>query len=232
MRVLAVDDDANLREMLRLILARDGHTVVLASDGRTARDLLATSPFDVVVLDWSMPGLDGVETCRRLRATSSTPVMMLTARMAESDKVVALDAGADDFVTKPFGARELVARLRALVRRSRVEEPSRTRVVVGDLSIDLHACTVDVGNRTVDVTPNELRLLVALAGTPGQVRQVRDIAREVGWGDGPDQELQAIVKTNVRRLRRKIEEDPNAPRRVVSHRGYGYALAPMVARAS
>jgi two-component system response regulator MtrA len=227
LRVLVVDDDLAVRTALRLLLARDGYTPVLAENGLAAIEQIGSSAFDAVVLDWLMPGLDGLETCRRIRATSAVPILMLTARGAESDKVRVLDAGADDYVVKPFPPRELLARLRALVRRSRAIAPVDRRLVIGDMAIDAEKGEVTMGERVASVTPTEARLLLALASQAGQVRSARDLARDLGLSDVSDRDAQEIVKVNVLRLRRKIEDDPKEPRRVTTHRGFGYMLVPV-----
>jgi DNA-binding response OmpR family regulator len=230
MRILVVDDDPSVRGALRLLLARDGYTPVLAENGQAALDALVDSTYDAVVLDWLMPVMDGLETCRRIRTTSSIPILMLTARSAETDKVRVLDAGADDYIVKPFGPRELLARLRAMVRRSRsAAGPADRRLVIGDMTIDAQKGEVQLGERTVSVTPTESRLLLALASTPGEVRHVRDLARDLGLSDVTDRDAQEIVKVNILRLRRKVEDDAKHPSRVVTHRGFGYSLEPKAA---
>ena len=225
MRILVVDDDPSVQTALRILLARDGYTVATAGNGKLALEMFDEGKFDLVVLDWMMPEMDGLETCRRLRETTAIPILMLTARSAESDKVRVLDAGADDYVTKPFGPREFLARVRALVRRSeQVGRKVERKIVVGDLAIDPETGLVTVGDRQVQVTPTEMRLLGSLAIQAGQVRSPRDLARDLGVVECSDRDAQEIAKVNVMRLRRKIEEDPGNPRRLVTHRGYGYSL--------
>ena len=227
MRILVVDDDPSVQTALRILLARDGYTVATAGNGKLALEMFGEGKFDLVVLDWMMPEMDGLETCRRLRETTPVPILMLTARSAESDKVRVLDAGADDYVTKPFGPREFLARVRALVRRS--EQAGRKverKIVVGDVAIDPETGLVTVGDRQVQVTPTEMRLLGSLAIQAGQVRSPRDLARDLGVVECSDRDAQEIAKVNVMRLRRKIEDDPANPKRLVTHRGYGYSLQP------
>jgi DNA-binding response OmpR family regulator len=171
-----------------------------------------------------MPEMDGLETCRRVRERSMVPVLMVTARSAESDKVRVLDAGADDYITKPFGPRELLARTRALTRRAQMPAVGGDRMILGDLVVEPSRGEVRVGGRDVGLTPTEQRLLISLAMTPGQVRGARDLARDLGLADCSDRDAQEIVKVNVMRVRRKIEEDPKHPRRLLTHRGYGYSL--------
>ena len=228
MRVLVVDDDPSVQTALRILLARDGYTVATAGNGKLALETFAEDKFDLVVLDWMMPEMDGLETCRRLREGSAVPILMLTARSAESDKVRVLDAGADDYVTKPFGPREFLARVRALVRRSeQIGRKVERKIVVGGISIDPETGLVTIGERQVQVTPTEMRLLGSLAIQPGQVRSPRDLARDLGVVECSDRDAQEIAKVNVMRLRRKIEDDPADPKRLVTHRGYGYSLQPV-----
>jgi DNA-binding response OmpR family regulator len=223
MRVLLVDDDRWMRATLEDLLARDGHAIVAVADGAAALDAAAVAPFDVVVLDWVMPRMDGLETCRRLRATSTVPVLMLTARWAEADKVEALHAGADDYITKPFGSREFLARVHALARRAQMAPPSDDRrVIVGDVVLDPATGRVEVGGRVSQLTPTELRLLQTLASAPGLPQRTRDLVRRMGLGPGEDGA--ALIKTNVLRIRRKIEPDPARPRYLVTFHGVGYAL--------
>ena len=227
MRILVVDDDPSVQTALRILLARDGYAVATAGNGLQALEAFADERFDLVVLDWMMPEMDGLEACRRIRDRSAVPILMLTARSSESDKVRVLDAGADDYVTKPFGPREFLARVRALARRSEAAgRKVERRMVVGDLAIDPETGHVWVGDRKVAVTPTEMRLLSSLAVQPGQVRSPRDLARDLGVIECSDRDAQEIAKVNVMRLRRKIEEDPANPRRLVTHRGYGYSLQP------
>ena len=227
MRVLVVDDDPSVQTALRIMLARDCYTVATAGNGKLALEAFGEGKFDLVVLDWMMPEMDGLETCRRLREISAIPILMLTARSAESDKVRVLDAGADDYVTKPFGPREFLARVRALARRSeQIGRKVERKIVVGDLAIDPETGLVTVGDRQVQVTPTEMRLLGSLAIQPGQVRSPRDLARDLGVVECSDRDAQEIAKVNVMRLRRKIEDDPADPKRLVTHRGYGYSLQP------
>ena len=226
MRILVVDDDESIRTTTQLLLIREGYSVTTALNGRAGLAAMETTTFDAVVLDWMMPELDGVETCRELRLTSSVPVLMLTGRSSEHDKVRALDVGADDYLTKPFGPREFVARVRALLRRARqtTNEIVDRRYVIGDLTIDQKRGEVRIGQAQVFVTPTELRLLVALAETPGNTRLPRDLVRELGMSEVSDHDAAEIVKVNVMRLRRKIERDPAKPLRLMTHRGFGYSL--------
>jgi DNA-binding response OmpR family regulator len=226
LRILVVDDDPSVRTALRLLLNRDGYDVSLAANGREALDMLGEgTPFDIVVLDWVMPEMDGLETCKRIRERSMVPVLMVTARSAESDKVRVLDVGADDYITKPFGPRELLARVRALTRRAQMPAVSSDELTVGDVTIDPSRGEVAIEGRRIGLTPTEQRLMLSLAASPGQARSARELARALGLADCSDRDAQEIVKVNVLRLRRKIEDDSKNPRRLVNHRGYGYSLA-------
>ena len=222
MRILVIDDDESTRTTPRLLLIREGYSVTTASDGRAGLAAIAAASFDLVVLDWMMPELDGVETCRELRLVSSVPVLMLTGRSSERDKVRALNVGADDYLTKPFGPREFTARVRSLVRRARQATPELDdrRFIVGDLTIDPRRSEVRIRQSQVFVTPTEMRLLVALAMTPGEARAPRELVRDLGMSDISDHDAAEIVKVNVLRLRRKIEDDPAQPRRLLTRRGF------------
>ncbi len=226
MHILVVDDDESIRSIARLLLVREGYTVTVASNGRAGLDAINATSFDLVVLDWTMPDLDGLGTCRELRRVSIVPVLMLTGRSSERDKVTALEVGADDYLTKPFGPREFIARVRALVRRSRQTSPEmdERRFVVGDLTIDPRKGEVRIREERVLVTPTELRLLAALAVSPGEARMPRELVRDLGMSEVSDHDAAEIVKVNVMRLRRKIEDVPARPRRLLTHRGFGYSL--------
>jgi DNA-binding response OmpR family regulator len=225
-RILVVDDDPSVRTALRLLLARDGYDTTLAGNGREALELLrGGASFDLVILDWVMPEMDGLETCQRIRERSMVPVLMVTARSAEADKVRVLDVGADDYITKPFGPRELLARVRSLVRRAKMPAVGAEQIAVGAVTIDPGRGDVEISGRRIGLTPTEQRLMLALAAAPGQVRPAKDLARALGLADCSEREAQEIVKVNVLRLRRKIEDDPKQPRRLLNHRGYGYSLS-------
>lgn len=226
MRILIIDDDESIRTTTQLLLVREGYSVTTALNGRDGLAAVATTAFDAVILDWMMPELDGVETCRELRLTSSVPVLMLTGRSSEREKVRALNVGADDYLTKPFGPREFIARVQALVRRARQTPPEMDdrQYVVGDLTIDQSRGEVRIGQSQISVTPTELRLLVAFAKVPGEARMPRDLVRDLGMSEISDRDAAEIVKVNVMRLRRKIEQHASRPRRLMTHRGLGYSL--------
>ena len=226
-RVLVVDDEVNIRELVRLHLSFEGHACVLAGDGLEALQLARAEPFDLFVVDLMLPGLDGVSLCRAIRQqarSAGAPILMLTARRDESDKVVGLDSGADDYVTKPFGVREFVARVRALLRRAgapTADTSSATRpVTTHGISVDQARHLVEVDGRPVEVTPQELALLHVLASQPGIVFSREALLRRV-WGTDTHV-TDRSVDTLVKRVRQKIERDPGRPERLLTVWGVGY----------
>ena len=224
-RVLVVDDEATLVDTIRYNLRREGYDVQVASEGNEALKLArATSP-DLVVLDLMLPGIDGLEVCRQLRRDSTVPILMLTAKDDEIDKIVGLEVGADDYMTKPFSMRELLARVRAMLRRSRMtqqtaESDGAQSVRSGDLEADPLQRKVILGERSLQLKPKEFDLLVYLMQQRGRVL-TRDQLLEKVWGYtfGGDTRT---VDVHIRWLREKIEEDPGTPRRLETVRGVGY----------
>jgi len=220
--VLLVEDDAAVREGLELALRRQGHVVHAAGSGELGLEILAANQPDIVVLDLMLPGIDGFETCRRIRAGGDLPIIMLTARSDDFDIVAGLEAGADDYVGKPVEPRVLDARIRAVLRRvgsERADDKSGPETH-GDLLIDRAAMQVSKRGRTVSLTPTELKLLLELSRTPGQVYSRQQILSAV-WdhdylGDS------RLVDACVQRLRSKIEDVPAKPVYVVTVRGFGY----------
>ena len=229
-RVLVVDDDATVADVVRRYLERDGYAVQLAADGETALALAAEHRPDLVVLDLMLPGIDGLEVCRRLRATSDVPVVMLTALGEESDRVVGLQLGADDYVTKPFSPRELALRVASVLRRARAEpaEPAGPAVLRdGDLEVDAAGRRALRGGAELALTARELDLLVFLLRHPGQAFDRAFLLEHVwGWTFGDH----STVTVHVRRLREKIEDDPASPRRIATVWGVGYRYDPVGAR--
>ena len=223
LRVLCIDDDARLYELLRDFFAPNGVTLVHAADGAKGLAALGRDVFEAVLLDVMMPGMDGLEVCRRIRQSSQVPVIMLTARGDEADRVVGLELGADDYVPKPFSPRELLARLRAVLRRA---QPAALgdEIVVGNVAIDVGARRVRVGTAPADLTGLEFDILVALARRPGRVVPREMLLEEAGRNDVTVSDR--TVDVHVSHLRRKLGDDPKAPRLIKTVRGVGYVLAP------
>ena len=221
--LLLVEDDASVREATLLGLQRAGFTVLAARDGREGLALFRSRRPEAVILDIMLPGLDGLEVCKAIRAESSVPVVMLTALSGTVDVVVGLEAGADDYVTKPFEMPELVARVRAALRRATQMAPSEV-VALGPLQIDVQAYTVHGPSGEIALTPTEFRLLVELARRPGQVF-TREMLLERVWGYGYLGDSR-LVDVAVQRLRAKVEADPAHPDLIRTVRGVGYRAAP------
>ncbi|UJW34547.1 response regulator transcription factor [Saccharothrix sp. AJ9571] len=220
--VLLVEDDRAVREGLGLALRRQGHVVHAAESGEQGLDRLREHRPDIVVLDLMLPGIDGFETCRRIRADGDTPIIMLTARSHDFDVVAGLEAGADDYVVKPVEPRVLDARIRAVLRRAVSEQQSDTEQY-GELVIDRTGLVVTLRGEPVPLTPTELKLLLELSRTPGRVLSRQQILEAV-WehdylGDS------RLVDACVQRLRAKIERVPASPRHVETVRGFGYRFA-------
>lgn len=230
-RILLVEDEATLRTTIAYNLRREGHDVVLAADGEEALTEWAKAPAELVVLDVMLPKLDGFEVCRRLRQSSGVPIVMLTARTDEIDRVVGLEIGADDYVTKPFSMRELLARVKANLRRrdllrqelSRDQSDSPEQVVVGPLRIEPDRRRVFRGEEEVPLKPKEFDLLLYLARHPGQVFPAEQLIEQV-WGYDALGDTRT-VRVHVRSLREKLEEDPSRPLMIETVRGVGYRLA-------
>jgi DNA-binding response OmpR family regulator len=229
--ILVVDDDATVADVVGRYLRHEGFTTETVADGRVALDRALASPPDLVVLDLMLPGLDGLEVCRRLRALAPVPIVILTARGQESDRIIGLDIGADDYVAKPFSPRELVARVRAVLRRARgplaPSGPEAPRVHVdGDLEVDVAARQARRGGRVVSLTAREFELLAFLARHPRQAFSREEILESV-WGYRYGDT--STVTVHVRRLREKIEPDPSNPRRIATVWGVGYRWEPTAA---
>lgn len=217
-RVLVVDDDPALAEMLGIILHNEGLEVTHCAEGASAVQAFRDSRPDVVLLDVMLPGMDGIEVCRRIRAESGTPIIMLTARTDTVDVVRGLESGADDYITKPFKPQELVARVRARLRRG--EDPEPEKLTVADVEIDVAGHTVTRAGAPISLTPLEFDLLVALARKPWQVFS-REVLLEQVWGYRHAGDTR-LVNVHVQRLRSKIEKDPEHPEVVLTVRGVGY----------
>ena len=219
-RILVVDDEPQLLRSLRTTLAAHGYDVQTATTGEEALDLLAARLPDLVVLDLVLPGLSGLAVCQELRARSSVPILVLSARGDERDKVAALDAGADDYLTKPFGVNELLARIRAALRRAVGARGPSAMVESGDLRIDVDRRVVTRGGAEVRLTPTEFDLLKTLVANAGRVLTHGYLLRAV-WGPQYDGESQ-LVRVFIGQLRRKIERDPARPAHIVTEPGVGY----------
>jgi two-component system KDP operon response regulator KdpE len=225
-RILVVDDEPQITRVLRAGLTSRGFDVRVAADGNAALEAFGDWPPDLVVTDLSMPGLGGIELCRRLRAASEVPIIVLSVRGEERTKVEALNEGADDYVTKPFGLDELVARIRAALRRTKATtpEPAATRLEAGDFLIDLEARVVTVAGTKVRLTPKEFDLLVYLMRHPGKVLTHATLLGAV-WGPGHEEQVE-YLRVFLGTLRKKIEADPSSPRYIVTEPWVGYRFDP------
>ena len=221
-RVLVVDDDLALAEMLGIVLRGEGFEPIFCSDGSEALGVFRKSRPDIVLLDLMLPGKDGVDLCRLIRAESGTPIVMLTAKSDTVDVVVGLEAGADDYIVKPFKPKELVARVRARMRRS--EDSAPAELHIADLIIDVAGHSVRRGELNLSLTPLEFDLLLCLARKPGQVFTREALLEEV-WGYRHSADTR-LVNVHVQRLRAKIEHDPERPDIVLTVRGVGYKAGP------
>ncbi|NCD21261.1 MAG: response regulator transcription factor [Actinobacteria bacterium] len=218
LRILVIDDDTALAEMIGLVLEADGFAVDLCEDGARALEVFRDVRPDLILLDLMLPGLDGIEVCRLIRAESDVPIIMLTAKSDTPDVVEGLEAGADDYVAKPFKPQELVARIKTRLRR--VEVAPSELLQIGDVTIDVAGHEVRRGSEVIPLTPLEFDLLVALARKPRQVFSRETLLEQVwGYRHAADTRL---VNVHVQRLRAKIEKDPDRPEVVVTVRGVGY----------
>lgn len=222
-RVLVVDDDANVVDVVSRYLARDGYQVDAVGDGSKALELAFADPPDLVILDLMLPGLDGLEVCRRLRALAPVAVIMLTARGEEAERVIGLELGADDYVAKPFSAKELVARVGAVLRRAHEplagDGPGPSVLEDMDLRVDIAAHEAALGGRPLSLTPREFELLAFLMRHPRRAFRRDDLLQRV-WGYRYGDV--STVTVHVRRIREKIEPEPSAPRRIATVMGVGY----------
>jgi two-component system KDP operon response regulator KdpE len=219
-RVLVVDDETSIRRYLRAALTAQGLNVYEASDGQEALNAVLAHRPDLIILDLGLPDIDGIEVTRRLREWSQTPIIILSVREAEQDKIAALDAGADDYLTKPFGTGELLARMRVVQRRqiNSVNEPIFT---MGDLNLDFSHRIVTVNKNEIQLTPTEYDLLRLLVTHAGKVLTHRQLLRQV-WGDGYND--MHILRVNISNLRAKLEPDPARPTYIHTEPGVGYRL--------
>ena len=224
--ILIVDDEPKIAALARDYLEHAGFAVVTATDGRTALETIARAKPDLVVLDLGLPEIDGLEVTREVRRNSTLPIVMLTARDDEIDKIVGLELGADDYLTKPFSPRELVARVKAVLRRvdtAPVDLGSRDIVRAGDLELDLPRMRAHLSGRPIELTPTEFQLLAALAAQPGRIftrSQLLDAVHGVAF-----ESYERAIDTHIKNLRRKLEPDPRTPRYLLTVYGVGYRFA-------
>jgi len=225
--VLLVDDEPDILTPLTFALERQGFTVGTASDGEAALERARRTRFDVVVLDVMLPGISGLDVCRMLRDESDVPILMLTARDAEIDRILGLEFGADDYVVKPFSTRELISRIRAILRRRRLDrnDGSGSELVVGGVAIDFGRHAVAVDGKPVTLTPSEFKLLILLAEAPGSVFSRSQIMEHL-WQTPFIGDTRAC-DAHVSNLRKKIERDPAHPTRILTVREVGYKLVPV-----
>ena len=219
---MTVEDDERIRTAVKLALEDEGWTVDEASSGEDALTSFARHPTDVVLIDIMLPGIDGFEVCRSIRRSSDVPIVMVTARADTHDVVAGLEAGADDYLTKPFAPKELSARIRALLRRVRSTDPGSAHLVFGELEIIPDEGVVRLSGEEIHLTKTEFRLLVELATSPGRVFS-REVLLERVWGYGYFGDGR-LVDVHVRRLRTKVEPDPANPQYVLTVRGRGYKI--------
>jgi two-component system response regulator RegX3 len=223
-RLLLVEDDHGIADSIGYALRAEGFEVDAVATGEEALERLGAAAYDVVVLDLMLPGISGLEVCRRVRGSNTVPILMLTARTAEVDIVLGLEAGADDYVPKPFSMPELVSRVRAILRRRELDRTDgRTARRVGGLELDLARHTATVDGRAVELTPSELKLLALLSEEPDRAYSRRELMQHLWESEYTGD--QRACDAHITNLRRKVEPDPAHPRRIVTVRGVGYKLA-------
>lgn len=222
LHILVVDDERAIRRFLRASLSSHGHTVIDAASGEEALAITAEKRPDIIFLDLGLPDMDGVEVTSRLREWTQIPIIILSVRDQEKDKIKALDAGADDYLTKPFGMGELMARVRGVLRRS-IQASSEPIFKVGDLQVDLIHRLVSIGSREVSLTPTEYDILKVLIQNARKVLTHQQIIRKV-WGNAGLEEEAHLLRVNISNLRRKIEPDPTRPAYIITEPGVGYRL--------
>jgi two-component system response regulator MtrA len=225
-RILVIEDDPDTEQMLAMILSSEGYDILPARNGPLGLELLRKMGPDLVILDWMLPGMDGIEVCKRAREFTSVPIIMLTAKTAASDKVLGLDTGADDYLAKPFEPAELLARIRAHLRRASMAGDGLQRdkpVQVGELRLEPASHEVWLSGRLITLTRLEFNLLYTLAQRAGKVLTREDILRLV-WGENEAIDLRGI-DAHIRRLRAKVEDDPDEPTRILTVHGVGYKMA-------
>ena len=223
-KILIVEDEQSIRMALEDDLDLEGYTVDGEADGIQGLERARDGGYDLIILDIMLPGMDGFEICKQLRAAGdTTPILMLTAKSQEIDKVVGLELGADDYVTKPFSPRELLARVKALLRRGKPISPSLERASFGDVEVNFKGYTVTKGGQPMELTAREFSLLPLFLSRPDEVLR-RDVILSEVWGDGWDV-FPRTIDTHVAHLRKKLEDDPAEPKHILNVRGLGYKFA-------
>ncbi len=223
-RILLVDDEQSVQTLLTYPLRQEGYEVVSVTDGRAALESFAASQFDLVILDVMLPGLDGIEVCRQIRNRSNVPIVMLSARDDELDKVLGLEIGADDYITKPFSLREFRSRVKAALRRVEMSNArDESLIAAGPLRIDPQRRTVSVNGRAVELTYAEFEIVAALARAPGRVMN-REVLLEAIWGDSAYRDPRTI-DVHIRHVRSKLEQHPHNPEFLLTVRGVGYRFS-------
>ena len=224
--ILIIEDEKNINDILTFTFEKEGYKTLSAYDGITGVDMALKSNPDIVLLDINLPGMDGMDACKEIRKTSNVPIIMLTAREDEVDKIVGLELGADDYITKPYSARELSARVKALLRRSEISSAAQPKpenintITSGDVVINIDRYEVKKNGKTVDITLREFELLKFLAIAPSQIFS-REVLLENVWGYEYLGDMRTVDVT-IRRLREKIEDDPSMPRYIMTKRSIGY----------
>ena len=221
--ILVVDDELKIVQLARDYLEHAGFAVLTARDGKSALASVRVEKPDLIILDLGLPEMDGLDVTRALRKDSNVPIIMLTARVEETDKLVGLELGADDYITKPFSPKELVARVRAVLRRAENTRNDNEIIRVADLTLDVPRLRVTLGPRTIDLTPTEFQILAALARQPGRIftrSQLLDAVRGVAF-----ESYERAIDAHVKNIRRKLEPDPHAPHYVLTVYGVGYKFA-------
>lgn len=220
-RVLVVDDETSIRRYLRAALSAQGFTIHEAANGQEAINAVVSYHPDVIILDLGLPDFDGIEVTRRLREWSQTPIIILSVREAETDKIAALDAGADDYLTKPFGTGELMARMRVALKRL-ANKPDEPIMQVGNLQMDVSRRLITIDENPISLTPTEYEILRLFLQNAGKVLTHRQLLRQV-WGTAYESEMH-LLRVNISNLRRKIEPDPARPHYLITESGVGYRL--------
>ncbi|MDP2234209.1 MAG: response regulator transcription factor [Actinomycetota bacterium] len=224
-RILVVEDEKSIRDAVTAYLEKEGYWVTPAADGLSALDAFDKHPYDLVVLDLMLPKMSGEQVCAEIRDTSDVPIIMLTAKGEEEDRIAGLEIGADDYLVKPFSPRELVARVRALLRRAHVgEEPQRDRLEYGELSIDVAAHKAFLGTEELDLTASEFKLLTTIARYPGRVYSRMELVEKVLGYDFEGYER--TIDSHVKNLRAKLRDDPKTPTYIYTVHGVGYRFEP------